>query len=144
MAFSGEDETKVLIDGYSRVLWTPYGGSEAVIGVVAEVKAQGKKIVREVSTGNLMCGVDLVHTGKLVQTHPTDIANMVGAISLSKSKIEGNATHSTISAPSGRKLWANYDLEEAYTNKAESAMTFEVVKPGQSVSALSSFLAAAS
>lgn len=144
MAFSGEDETKVLIDGYSQQLMTPYGGAEGVIGCVANVKALAKKITRELSTGVLMAGIDQVHQGELAQTSPADFANMAGAIALSQSKIKGNATHSVITAPTGRKLWMNFDTEQSYSNKSDSKMTYEVTKPGQSVASLSSFVVAAS
>jgi hypothetical protein len=145
MAFSGEDEAAITIDGYAQVLMTPYGGSEAVIGCVApDLEASAPKITRDLTTGVPMVGADQKIAGTLAQTKPADIANMVGAIALSKIKVIGAVNTATITAPSGRKIWMNFDLSIKFSNKADSGMKFEVIKPGQTVSSLTSFITASS
>ena len=144
MAFSGEDATAITIDGYAQCEMTPFGGSAAIIGCVAELKADGKKITREITTGTPIVGVDQMISGKLAQTTPADVSNMAGAIALSSIRAIGNRNTAVITAPTGRKLWLNFDTNIVMSNKADSAMPFEVTKPGQSVSSLTSFIVASS
>jgi hypothetical protein len=142
--FPGEAVGNITIDGYAQWLLDLGAGYLQVGLITPATKAISKAINRELSTGNPMVGVNLSHEGELAQTKPADIAALVGAISLAGSKIIGAVNTSVLTAPAGRKLYMTFDLEDVFSNKSDSKITFKIEFPGQPVSALSSFIVATS
>jgi hypothetical protein len=139
MAFSGEDATKITVDSMAYCYMTPHGGSSGIIGCVADdLMFEGKGITRALTSGLPMVGVGMTISGTLAQTTATDVANMVGAISLDQIQVVARRNTITLTPTAGHTLWMNFDTSIKFSpDKSDSGMKFTVTKPGQFVTDLS-------
>lgn len=146
MAFS-ENLDSISPNGYATAyIKLTSGGSLDNVGLIAECKANAMPITRELSKGTPTVGYDLKHAYKMAQTAPADWAAFVGARTLYQSQIVGSTSTSTITADTSTNLFAKVGLEIDFSNKADSFIEFEVVKPGQkaTASSVTAFLTASS
>lgn len=146
MAFS-ENLDAVSPNGYATAyIKLTSGGTSDNVGLIAEAKANAIAITRELSKGTPTVGYDLKHAYKMAQTSPADWTAFVGARTLYESKIAGSTYTSTITADASTNLFAKVGLEIDFSNKADSFIEFEVVKPGQKAgaAAVTAFLTASS
>lgn len=137
MPFS-ETVNNLVIDGYAVVSIATGGGALTNIGLVNEVKAQAKAIVKETTKGSPSIGYDLIITGKLQQTTPTDWAAMVNARQIDKITVNGASNNCSIS-----NAYMKTELDMDFSNKPGSFISFEVTRPGQTPAAAIAFMTAA-
>lgn len=123
--FPGEDIDNITIDGYSSVTVTPKGGAAGSVGYCGKISAYMNAINRELTKGTVTVGFNLGIKWETAQTRSADVEAHIDAREADAVVAAGQMTSVTL-----ENVFITTNVKLEFSNKSESMIECEAVKPG--------------